>query len=52
MNTLVNTVFGQLEGFRKDGVTCFFGVPYAKKPLGELRFRVPQMVEPRFWPCT
>lgn len=46
MKTLVNTVFGQLEGFEKDGVACFFGVPYAKKPLGELRFRVPQMVEP------
>lgn len=46
MNTLVNTVFGQVEGFRQDGMTCFFGVPYAQKPLGDLRFRVPRMVEP------
>lgn len=46
MKTLINTVFGQVEGFEQDGVACFFGVPYAKKPLGELRFRDPQMVEP------
>ncbi|MDD6159504.1 MAG: carboxylesterase family protein [Oscillospiraceae bacterium] len=46
MNTLVNTVFGQVEGFRGDGFTCFLGVPYARKPLGDLRFRAPQMVEP------
>ena len=39
-------MFGQVEGFEKDGVACFFGMPYAKKPLGDLRFRVPQMVEP------
>ena len=46
MNPLVNTAFGQVEGFAKDGVTCFLGVPFAKKPLGDLRFREPQMVEP------
>lgn len=46
MNTLVNTAFGMVEGFEKEGVDCFLGVPYAEKPLNELRFRAPRMVRP------
>ena len=46
METLINTAFGPVEGFRQDGVVCFLGVPYARKPLGDLRFRAPQPVEP------
>ena len=50
MTTFVNTPFGALEGTEQDGVYRFLGVPFAEKPLGELRFRAPQMVRP--WPET
>ena len=46
MNTLVSTPFGKIEGFESQGVYKFYGVPFAKPPIGELRFRAPQMVEP------
>ena len=46
MTTFVNTPFGALEGTEQDGVYRFLGVPFAEKPLGELRFRAPQMVRP------
>ena len=46
METLVSTPFGALQGFEEDGVLKFFGVPFAKPPVGELRFRAPQMPEP------
>lgn len=41
MTTFVNTPFGALEGTEQDGVYRFLGVPFAEKPLGELRFRAP-----------
>ncbi len=46
MNTLVSTPFGPLQGFEEDGVLKFYGVPFAKAPLGKLRFRAPEMPEP------
>ena len=46
MNCTVQTPFGSLKGMEQDGVLCFFGVPYAQKPLGALRFRAPELVEP------
>lgn len=46
MNTLIHTKFGDIEGIAGEGVVRFLGVPFAKKPLGSLRFRAPQPVEP------
>ncbi len=46
MNKLIHTPFGTIEGIAGQGVTRFLGVPFAKKPLGSLRFRAPQLVEP------
>ena len=46
MDTLVQTPFGQILGHRRPRTTRFLGIPFAQKPLGELRFRAPQMVEP------
>ena len=36
---IVNTKCGQVEGFVKDGVSRWYGVPYAKPPVDDLRFR-------------
>lgn len=45
---LVATTAGDLSGFEADDNTWqFLGVPYAKPPLGELRWRPP--VEPEPW---
>ena len=33
---------GQLRGARIDGVLAFRGVPYARPPVGALRWRAPQ----------
>ena len=39
---------GALVGEAIDGVNVFRGVPYAKPPIGELRWRAPQKPDP--WP--
>lgn len=39
MNTKVQIKYGILEGFKEDGLNKWFGVPFAKPPVGELRFR-------------
>lgn len=39
---LVSTTNGKIQGFEKDGVVQFRGVPYAAPPVGPLRFRSPQ----------
>lgn len=38
---------GRIAGVELDGYTLFRGVPYAKPPVGELRWRAPQ--EPENW---
>lgn len=38
---------GILEGVQMDGYDVFWGIPYAKPPVGELRWRAPQ--EPEVW---
>ncbi|MFD4319440.1 carboxylesterase/lipase family protein [Streptomyces sp. NPDC058548] len=42
----VLTRYGALRGSAKDGVAAFLGVPYARAPVGPLRFRTPEPVEP------
>jgi para-nitrobenzyl esterase len=37
---------GQLKGFSRDGVLRFNGVPYAKPPVGPLRWRMAEPPEP------
>jgi len=46
MTTIVETKDGSLQGVEEDGVTVFRGVPFAKAPIGALRFRPPQPTEP------
>ena len=46
MSTIVETGLGKVEGFERDGVRVFRGIPYAKPPVGERRFRAPEGPEP------
>jgi len=46
MSVIVETAAGRLEGTREDDLAIFRGVPFAAPPVGPLRFRAPQPVEP------
>ncbi|MGH3970625.1 MAG: carboxylesterase family protein, partial [Mycobacterium sp.] len=37
---------GTVEGFTRDGVHRWRSIPYARPPVGALRFRAPQPAEP------
>ncbi|MDR1970557.1 MAG: carboxylesterase family protein [Treponema sp.] len=45
---IVNTKYGILSGVQKIGYSVFRGVPYAKPPVGSLRWKKPRPPEP--WP--
>lgn len=44
----VTIASGTVEGFSRDGVNRWRSIPYARPPVGPLRYRAPQPVEP--WP--
>ena len=46
MAMVVETRSGRVEGILRDGVQSFLGIPYAKPPLGALRFAAPEREEP------
>ena len=41
-NTLIDTDHGTIQGSSNGVVVSFLGIPYAKPPVGELRWRAPQ----------
>ncbi|AVD55180.1 carboxylesterase/lipase family protein [Heyndrickxia coagulans] len=43
---IVETVFGKARGYEEKGVQIWKGIPYAKPPIGPLRFRPPELPEP------
>ncbi len=43
---IVNTTSGAVRGALRDGLVEYLGIPYAKPPVGALRFRRAQAVEP------
>ena len=47
MSKVITTKYGKLEGVENKSYTVFKGVPYAKAPVGELRWKAPQ--EPEKW---
>ena len=45
-NTVVRVAEGELRGRQEGSVRAFLGVPFARPPVGSLRFRPPQPPEP------
>lgn len=37
---------GKIQGYHADGLTIFKGIPFAAPPVGDLRWKAPQPVEP------
>ncbi len=44
--TIVRTDYGKLEGFVNQEVLVWKGVPYAKPPVGDLRWKAPEDPDP------
>lgn len=44
--TLIITKYGPIEGIREEGCIVFKGIPYAKPPIGNLRFAAPGEPKP------
>jgi len=44
--TIVDTRSGKIEGFERDGVHVFRGIPYARPPVEARRWHVPEPEEP------
>ena len=42
----IETTKGKIKGVQESGFQRFFGIPFAKPPIGELRFREPQPMDP------
>jgi len=43
---IVDTKYGKVKGFENKGLSQWFGVPYAKPPVGDLRFKRAVECEP------
>ena len=41
----VKTIYGVVEGAKEEGLNVYKGIPYAKPPVGELRWCPPQAPE-------
>lgn len=46
MGKQIKTAKGLIEGITQEGYTVYKGIPYAKPPVGDLRWKVPQEMEP------
>ena len=44
--SVVETASGKLARIQEQGLLAFRGIPFAKPPVGELRFAAPQPPEP------
>lgn len=46
MNPVAKTTAGKVEGFQKDGLNVFLGIPFAAPPVGERRWLPPEPLQP------
>ena len=46
MNCVVKMTKGTIEGIKQNGYVVFKGIPYAKAPVGELRWKAPVEMDP------
>jgi para-nitrobenzyl esterase len=46
MDAVVETSLGTVQGVSEDGFEVYRGIPYARPPVGDLRFRAPEPPEP------
>lgn len=46
MEPIIKLPTGRIKGCLREGVLQFHGIPYAKPPVGEMRFRLPEPPEP------
>ncbi len=46
MDKIYTTKYGQIKGVNMGDYTVLKGVPYAKPPIGDLRFKAPQPLDP------
>lgn len=45
--TVVDTKYGPVKGVKEGGILTWYGIPYGKAPVGELRWQAPE--EPDSW---
>ena len=45
-NCTVKTRYGTFNGFNRGGVQTWLGIPYAQPPVGNLRWRAPEKLQP------
>jgi para-nitrobenzyl esterase len=46
LSTIVATEYGKVEGYTKDSLKIFKGIPFAAPPVGNLRWKAPQPATP------
>ncbi|MBQ5550901.1 MAG: carboxylesterase family protein, partial [Bacteroidales bacterium] len=46
LSTIVATEYGKVEGYEKDSLKIFKGIPFAAPPVGDLRWKAPQPATP------
>ena len=46
-NLIVKTKYGLVNGVEENGYIAYKGIPFAKAPVGKLRFKAP--VDPESW---
>lgn len=45
MNLIIETKKGKVKGFETEGINAWFGIPFGKPPVGDLRFKRAQPAE-------
>ena len=45
-NTIITTKYGKVMGSEKNGCFAFLGIPYAKPPVGDKRWKAPEKPDP------